>query len=888
MTLVRASFPICSRIGAWLSTTAARVGGALALACCACLSTPVLAQSAFSADITFDLAPPEYQANQQVTVSINLHAGSLPITNLAFSGTLPAGVAFISPVAGACGAGTASSSGNTFQLSGGTLAADTSCSVILQVSAGPATTTTYTISLPLITYDEGGVPRNAKTSGSFVVDAGVPPTFSDSLPQDGYVGVPYFYFFQIDGTQPINVTITGLPPGLTHDPGSSEIFGSPTTAGTFSNVHVHATNGFPPDADATYTIVIHPSLTGTKTFAPASVMPGGTSTMSINLVSALPETMENVSFTDTFPAGMTGVSPGTTTQCGGTLTATASGLSFSGGTLGPGAACTITTSVRADTAASATLVNTTSQMSFELPADGPPIVVFVPPAAGSLVVVGNPPAITSAPPPNGSVGVSYSHQITVTGTTPITVTVTGLPPGLQFNAGPRTITGVPTQAGSFSGSIVASNGILPNAQQNFTIVVNAPPRITSGPPPNSTVGFVYIHQITVTGTLPIAITVSGLPPGLTYNAVTHTIGGTPTQAGNFPGSIVASNGIPPNAQQNYTIVIGTPPLVIVTNTLPPIRDGDNVSVPIVAQGGVPPYTFDLLSGQLPSGLAFDPQGLLKGVPTLPGTYTFTARVTDAVGTKATHTYTIVIAKGTPGLAFDLAPNPSVAGQAVVATATLTGAAGVAAGDVEVWLAQTGERCPTVAGSEPVAAKTVTSSLASGQVKFTFTDLGIDHYQVCATYMGDVRYNSVDAGPFDLFVIKGALLSAPSVAIAAPAEVKLQSAMTAQVAVKSSQASMIAPSGSVLLRADGVAVGTATLVNGVATFSTTAPNRIGNVTLVASYLGDGAFPPAVSAPALVDVKAGGLDPAPIPALSDLALIVLAASLAALGFAARRRR
>jgi hypothetical protein len=804
MTQVRASFPICSRIGAWLSTTAAKVGGALALACCAGLSAPALAQSAFSADITFDLAPPEYAANQQVTVSINLHAGSLPITNLAFSGTLPAGVAFTTPVAGACGAGTASSSGNTFQLSGGTLAADTSCSVILQLSAGPATTTTYTISLPLITYNEGGVPRNDKTSGSFVVDAGIPPSFTDSLPPDGYVGVPYFYFLEVDGTQPINVTVTGLPPGLSYDAPGEEIVGAPTTAGPFPNVHVHATNGFPPNADATYTIVIHPSLTGTKTFAPASVSPSGTSTLSIQLVSSLPSTMQNVSFTDTFPVGMTGVSPGTTAQCGGTLTATASGLSFSGGTLAPGGTCTITTGVRADTGGAATLVNTTSRISFELPADGPPILVFVPPAVGALVVVGNPPVITS------------------------------------------------------------------------------------GLPPDSTVGFNYFHQITVSGTAPITVTVSGLPPGLSYDPVAGTIGGTPTQAGSFPGSIVASNGILPNAQQNYTITIRTPPLVIITNSLPPIRDGDNVSVPIIAQGGVPPYTFDLLSGQLPPGLAFDPQGLLKGVPTLPGTFTFAARVTDSVGTKATHLYTIVIAKGTPGFTFDLAPNPSVVGQAVVATATLTGAAGVAAGDVEVWLAHTGERCPTVAGSEPVAAKTVTASLASGQVKFTFTDLGIDHYQVCATYMGDVRYNSVNAGPFDLFVIKGALLSAPSVAIAAPAEVKVQGVMTAQVAVKSSQAAMIAPSGSVLLRANGVAVGTVALVNGVATFSTSAPDRVGNVTLVASYLGDGAFPPAVSAPAIVAVKAGGIGAAPIPVLSDLALLVLAASLAALGLAARRRR
>ena len=63
---------------------------------------------------------------------------------------------------------------------------------------------------------------------------------------------------------------------------------------------------------------------------------------------------------------------------------------------------------------------------------------------------------------------------------------------------------------------------------------------------------------------------------------------------------------------------------------------------------------------MPPGLAFDPQGFLKGTPTLPGTYTFTARVTDASGTRRHATYTIVIAKGTAAFKFDVTPNPSVA------------------------------------------------------------------------------------------------------------------------------------------------------------------------------------------------------------------------------------
>jgi LPXTG-motif cell wall-anchored protein len=94
---------------------------------------------------------------------------------------------------------------------------------------------------------------------------------------------------------------------------------------------------------------------------------------------------------------------------------------------------------------------------------------------------------------------------------------------------------------------------------------------------------------------------------------------------------------------------------------------------------------------------------------------------------------------------------------------------------------------------------------------------------------------------------------------------------------------------VLLRADGVVVGTASLAGGGATFSATAPARRGAMTLTATYLGDGAFPPAVSAPVVVAVKAG--DPssvAPIPALSPATLAGLAGLVALIGLLSRRRR
>src|SRR5512139_344813 len=92
-----------------------------------------------------------------------------------------------------------------------------------------------------------------------------------------------------------------------------------------------------------------------------------------------------------------------------------------------------------------------------------------------------PPTITSpAPPATGTVGAPYNFLCTATGTTPITFTASGLPPGLVINAA-GAISGTPTTAGTFNGTVTAANGTPPDATQPFTIIINAspvPPTIT--------------------------------------------------------------------------------------------------------------------------------------------------------------------------------------------------------------------------------------------------------------------------------------------------------------------------------------------------------------------------------------------------------------------------
>jgi len=92
-----------------------------------------------------------------------------------------------------------------------------------------------------------------------------------------------------------------------------------------------------------------------KVFQPATIGPGSTSTLVFTIDDSTTQTgpVSSLAFTDTLPAGVTIASPAQALSlCGGSLTAPAGGgtITFSGGTLGVGAACSISVDVTSSTA----------------------------------------------------------------------------------------------------------------------------------------------------------------------------------------------------------------------------------------------------------------------------------------------------------------------------------------------------------------------------------------------------------------------------------------------------------------------------------------------------------------------------------------------------------
>ena len=262
-------------------------------------------------------------------------------------------------------------------------------------------------------------------------------------------------------------------------------------------------------------------------------------------------------------------------------------------------------------------------------------------------------AITILPStlPAAVTGTPYTVNLTATGgAAPYTWSGNGtFPPGLQVSPA-GVISGTPTQPGSFTFSVQATDANGTSGSNNYSLTVTAGSLTitTVSPLFNGTVGSPYSQQFQASGgTQPYTWSVaSGQVTPLTLNATTGVLQGTPTSAGTLNFTIQVTDASSRTASQAFSLTIMSPPLVISISgggtVLPAAAVGLTYSQAFSASGGAPPYAWSIASGAVP-GLTIDPAtGVLSGTPTTAGSYTPVVKVTDSAMTAMTRQFQLTV------------------------------------------------------------------------------------------------------------------------------------------------------------------------------------------------------------------------------------------------------
>ncbi|MBL8211354.1 MAG: putative Ig domain-containing protein [Bryobacterales bacterium] len=267
------------------------------------------------------------------------------------------------------------------------------------------------------------------------------------------------------------------------------------------------------------------------------------------------------------------------------------------------------------------------------------------PLALTIVPASATPQITTTSLPAGTVGTAYNQTLNGTGgQTPYAWSLTGNPPpGLTLNATTGALTGTPTQAGTYSLQVQLRDAanVTANATLGLTINAAGSLQITTTSLPVATQNAPYSQQLAASGgqTPYTWSLLEGSVPGITLNPQ-GLLAGTPTQTGTFTLQVRVLDNQERQAVRTLTLQVQNV-LNILTTSLPGATLNTAYTTQISAAGGVPPYSWSILSGA-PQGLSINNQGILSGTPTQAGTYSLQVQVRDTAGTTANRTFTLAV------------------------------------------------------------------------------------------------------------------------------------------------------------------------------------------------------------------------------------------------------
>jgi hypothetical protein len=522
-----------------------------------------------------------FTAGQAGSFAVTTTAGFPTTTAITESGSLPSGVTFVDN-----GDGTATLAGTPAAGTGGTYSITITATAVGGLAAPATQSFTLTVLAPPVITSANHATFSEGSAGSFTVTTTAGNPAATTLTKTGTLPSGVSFTDNGDGT----ATIAGTP-----NVGSQGVY----------TITITASNGITPDATQTFTLTVN---------APPQITSVDHATFTVNAAAAFTVTTTG---TPTPALSETGsLPPGMTFTDNGDGTATLGGTPTSGGSF------TITI-----TASNGVLPNATQSFTATVNAS---------------------PSITSADHTTFAVGSAGSFTVTTTPGVPATTTITetgSLPSGVTFTDngdGTATLAGTPAAGtgGTYGLTLTASNGVLPNSTQAFTLTVTELPAFSSADHTTFQVGSAGSFTVTTQAGFPAATTlteVGALPSGVTFTDNgdgSATLAGTPASGtgGSYPLTLTATN-TAGHVDQAFT-------LTVVASAL--ITSADHTTFAVGSAGSFtvttsPTATSITKTGALPSGVTFTDNG--DGTATLAGT--------PAAGSGGSYSITITASNGIP-------------------------------------------------------------------------------------------------------------------------------------------------------------------------------------------------------------------------------------------------
>ena len=420
----------------------------------------------------------------------------------------------------------------TWTLAGGALPSGFSLSSSGVITGNPTVSGTSTFAVQVTDSSAGlGGPASAQAQLTLTVVTAMSIS-TTSLPAGTLGGAYHAAMDASGGTPPYtwSVTAGSLPPGLTLQPSSGEISGTPTSQGS-----------------TTFTVTAQDSSstkqTRTQSLTMVIVAAAPLAITTSVLINATPNTNYSATLLATGGVGML-----TWTMASGALP---TGLSVSGSGV-----------ITGDPTVPGTSTFTVQVTDSSTAAGGPDSVQ----AQLSLTVVTVLSIITSSLAA-GSEGITYLDQIGASGGTPPytwTLTMGSLPPGLTLQPSSGAISGNPTAPGDFTFTVTArdSSPTRQSQAQSLTIAIGSPGPlvITTLSLLDGTLNTPYNARVAAMGGTPPyswSVAAGALPASMSLNSSTGAISGTPPSTGTayFTIAVTDSSSTPLTQAQGLSIVV---------------------------------------------------------------------------------------------------------------------------------------------------------------------------------------------------------------------------------------------------------------------------------------------------------------------------------------------